>query len=63
MSRPLKRLALLGSTGSVGEQVLAVAEAFPERYRVVALAAGHNVEKLADQVRRFRPHKKYQRHC
>jgi 1-deoxy-D-xylulose-5-phosphate reductoisomerase len=55
MSSSPKRLSLLGSTGSVGEQVLAVAEAFPERYRVVALAAGHNVEKLVDQVRRFRP--------
>jgi 1-deoxy-D-xylulose-5-phosphate reductoisomerase len=55
MSNPPKRLALLGSTGSVGEQVLAVAEAFPERYRVVALAAGRNVDKLAEQVRRFRP--------
>ena len=54
MSRP-KALAVLGSTGSIGEQTLAVAEAFPESYRVVALAAGRNVEKLADQVRRFRP--------
>jgi 1-deoxy-D-xylulose-5-phosphate reductoisomerase len=51
----VKRLALLGSTGSIGEQTLAVAEAFPERYRVVALAAGRNVAKLAEQVRRFRP--------
>ena len=50
-----KRLALLGSTGSVGDQSLAVAEAFPERYRVVALAAGRRIEKLAAQVRRFRP--------
>jgi 1-deoxy-D-xylulose-5-phosphate reductoisomerase len=51
----LKRLALLGSTGSVGEQSLAVAESFPQRYRVVALAAGRRIEKLAEQVRRFRP--------
>ncbi len=51
----MKRLALLGSTGSVGEQSLAVAEAFPERFRVTALAAGRNVAKLAEQVRRFRP--------
>jgi 1-deoxy-D-xylulose-5-phosphate reductoisomerase len=50
-----KRLALLGSTGSIGEQTLSVAEAFPDRYRVVALGAGSNVEKLAAQVRRFRP--------
>ena len=50
-----KTLVVLGSTGSVGEQTLAVAEAFPERYRIAALAAGRNVEKLAEQVRRFRP--------
>ena len=50
-----RRLAILGSTGSVGEQALAVVESFPERYRVVALAAGRNLEKLAQQVRRFRP--------
>ncbi len=50
-----RRLALLGSTGSVGEQSLAVVDSFPERYRVVALAAGRNVAKLAEQVERFRP--------
>ncbi len=50
-----KRLAILGSTGSVGEQSLAVVEAFPERYRVTALAAGRQIEKLAGQVERFRP--------
>jgi len=50
-----KRLALLGSTGSIGEQTLAVADAAPERFEVVALGAGRNIEKLADQVRRFRP--------
>ena len=51
----MKRLALLGSTGSIGEQTLAVAAEFPERYQVVALAAGKQLEKLAAQVRRFRP--------
>jgi 1-deoxy-D-xylulose-5-phosphate reductoisomerase len=51
----VKRLAILGSTGSVGEQTLAVVAAFPERFEVAALAAGRNVEKLAAQVRRFRP--------
>lgn len=49
------RLVILGSTGSIGEQTLAVAEDFPERYRVVGLAAGRNVSKLAEQVRRHRP--------
>jgi 1-deoxy-D-xylulose-5-phosphate reductoisomerase len=51
----LKRIAILGSTGSVGEQSLEVAAAFPERFQVVALAAGRRIEKLAEQVRRFRP--------
>jgi 1-deoxy-D-xylulose-5-phosphate reductoisomerase len=51
----VKRLAVLGSTGSVGEQTLSVVEEFPDCYRAVALAAGRKVEKLAWQVRRFRP--------
>ena len=51
----MKRLSVLGSTGSIGEQTLAVAEAFPERYRVTALAAGRNVARVAEQVRRFHP--------
>ena len=50
-----KRLSLLGSTGSIGEQTLAVVAAAPSRFEVVALGAGRNIEKLADQVRRFRP--------
>jgi 1-deoxy-D-xylulose-5-phosphate reductoisomerase len=51
----VKRLAVLGSTGSIGEQTLAVVESFPERFRVAALGAGRNVEKLAAQVRQFAP--------
>ena len=51
----MKRIAILGSTGSVGTQTLDVVENFPERYRVTALAAGRNLELLAEQVRRFRP--------
>ncbi|MBW2371628.1 MAG: 1-deoxy-D-xylulose-5-phosphate reductoisomerase [Deltaproteobacteria bacterium] len=51
----MKRVALLGSTGSIGEQTLDVAGRFPDRYRVTGLAAGRQVEKLAEQVRRFRP--------
>jgi len=50
-----KRLVVLGSTGSVGEQTLAVAAEFPDDYRVVGLAAGRNVAKLAEQIRRHRP--------
>ncbi len=54
-TRSRKRLSLLGSTGSIGEQTLAVVEAAPSRFEVVALGAGRNIEKLAEQVRRFRP--------
>jgi 1-deoxy-D-xylulose-5-phosphate reductoisomerase len=51
----MKRVSILGSTGSVGEQTLAVIERNPDRFRAVALAAGRNIEKLAQQVERFRP--------
>ncbi|HET9315532.1 MAG TPA: 1-deoxy-D-xylulose-5-phosphate reductoisomerase [Vicinamibacteria bacterium] len=51
----MKGLAILGSTGSVGTNVLRVVDAFPDRLRVVALAAGSNVERLAQQVARYRP--------
>jgi len=51
----VKRIALLGSTGSIGEQTLDVVAQFPERFCVTALAAGHRIEKLAAQVRRFAP--------
>ncbi len=50
-----KRLVLLGSTGSIGEQTLDVVSEFADRYEVTAMAAGRNVEKLAEQVQRFRP--------
>lgn len=50
-----KRIAILGSTGSIGESTLDLIERFPGRFHVAALAAGANVDKLAEQVRRFRP--------
>lgn len=51
----MKTIAILGSTGSVGATTLDIVNRFPERFRVVAMAAGHNVELLAEQVRRFDP--------
>jgi len=51
----VKRLAILGSTGSIGVTTLDLVARFPERFRAVALAAGRNVERLAEQVRRFEP--------
>ncbi len=51
----MKQLAILGSTGSIGVTTLDIVARFPERFSVVALAAGRNVERLAEQVRQFRP--------
>jgi 1-deoxy-D-xylulose-5-phosphate reductoisomerase len=51
----MKGLSILGSTGSVGTNVLRVVDAFPDRFRIVGLSAGGNVERLAAQVARYRP--------
>ena len=51
----MKGLSLLGSTGSIGANVLRVVDAFPGRFEVVGLAAGRNVDVLAGQVARHRP--------
>jgi 1-deoxy-D-xylulose-5-phosphate reductoisomerase len=51
----VKRLAILGSTGSIGRSTLAVVDAHPTRLAVVALAAGDNDALLASQVQRYRP--------
>jgi 1-deoxy-D-xylulose-5-phosphate reductoisomerase len=51
----MNRLAVIGSTGSIGRSTLAVADAHCDRVRVVALAAGENASRFADQVERFNP--------
>ena len=51
----MKRLSILGSTGSIGKNTLAIVERFPGRFTVKALAAKQSVESLADQIGRFRP--------
>ena len=48
-------LSLIGSTGSVGVSTLDIVGRRPDRFRVIALAAGRNLDLLADQARRFRP--------
>ena len=50
-----KRLAILGSTGSIGVSTLDVVSRFPEEFRVVALAAGKNVAQLIEQIRAHQP--------
>jgi 1-deoxy-D-xylulose-5-phosphate reductoisomerase len=51
----LKRLAILGSTGSIGRQCLSVVESLPSRFCVEALAAGENIDLIASQIARHRP--------
>jgi 1-deoxy-D-xylulose-5-phosphate reductoisomerase len=51
----MKRLAILGSTGSIGRSTLSVVESFPDRFEVVTLAAGRNLDLAFDQAQRWRP--------
>ncbi|MBI4329034.1 MAG: 1-deoxy-D-xylulose-5-phosphate reductoisomerase [Chloroflexi bacterium] len=55
MFKKPKGLAILGSTGSIGTQTLDVVRAFPGEFKVVALAAGRNVDLLAQQAQEFSP--------
>jgi len=51
----VKRIAILGSTGSIGQSALAVVDAHADKLRVVGLAAGDNAERLAGQIARYQP--------
>ena len=51
----MRRIAILGSTGSIGRSALAVVEAQTDRLEVVGLAAGRNAGRFAEQVKRYRP--------
>jgi len=51
----MKAISILGSTGSIGRQTLAVVAAMPDRFRIVALAAGNNLDELVGQILRHRP--------
>ncbi|NQW17260.1 MAG: 1-deoxy-D-xylulose-5-phosphate reductoisomerase [Chloroflexi bacterium] len=55
MAHPMRRVAVLGSTGSVGTQTLDVIRAFPDKFDVVALSAGKNLGLLAQQIDEFNP--------
>ncbi len=55
MGSPVKKLAILGSTGSIGQQTLDVVRAFPHRFEIVGLAAGQNIGLLAKQLSEFKP--------
>jgi 1-deoxy-D-xylulose-5-phosphate reductoisomerase len=51
----VKKLAILGSTGSIGQSTLSICESFPDRYEVVSLAAGRNLDEAFAQCLRWRP--------
>lgn len=50
-----KPISIIGSTGSIGTQTLSIVAEHPDKFQVVALAAGSNVTLLADQIKRFKP--------
>jgi 1-deoxy-D-xylulose-5-phosphate reductoisomerase len=54
-SQPVKALSVLGSTGSIGTQTLELADEFPDRFKVVALTAGNNLDLLIEQICRHAP--------
>src|ERR1700733_14122204 len=51
----MKRIAILGSTGSIGCSTLSVAESYPDRFQILALAAGANLDAAFEQAQRWRP--------
>lgn len=51
----MKKIVVMGSTGSIGTQTLDIVRAYPDRLCVVALAAGSNVSKMEEQIREFAP--------
>jgi len=55
MGSTVKQLAVLGSTGSIGQQTLEVVRALPHRFQIVGLAAGKNIDLLAKQADEFKP--------
>ena len=51
----MKRIVILGSTGSIGTQTLDIVRQHPEKFKVVGLTANHNIEKLQEQIAEFKP--------
>ncbi len=55
MGNTVKQIAILGSTGSIGQQALQIVRALPNRFQIVGLAAGKNLDLLAKQINEFKP--------
>jgi 1-deoxy-D-xylulose-5-phosphate reductoisomerase len=55
MSKAVNKLAIIGSTGSIGQQVLDIVSDFPSKFRIIGLAGGKNTSLLTDQISQFQP--------
>jgi 1-deoxy-D-xylulose-5-phosphate reductoisomerase len=62
MSKAIKKLAVIGSTGSIGQQVLDIVRDFPDKFRIIGLAGGENAGLLRDQISQFQPKLVYSAH-
>jgi 1-deoxy-D-xylulose-5-phosphate reductoisomerase len=62
MSTAIKKLAVIGSTGSIGQQVLDIVRDFPDKFRIIGLACGKNASLLSDQISQFQPKVVYSPH-
>src|ERR1700732_4638326 len=51
----MRRIGILGSTGSIGRSTLRVVESYPDRFQIVSLAAGRNLDVVFEQARRWKP--------
>jgi len=51
----MKKIALLGSTGSIGKQTLEVVRSYPDKFQIISLAGGNNVSEFLSQVNEFKP--------
>ncbi len=57
----IKRIAVLGSTGSIGQQTLDIVRALPDKFKIIGLAAGDNTDLLEKQINEFKPKVVYYR--
>ena len=55
MAQKIRKISLLGATGSIGRNTLDIVARFPDRYQIVALGGGRNIPELLNQARRFQP--------
>jgi 1-deoxy-D-xylulose-5-phosphate reductoisomerase len=62
MSKAVNKLAIIGSTGSIGRQVLDIVRDFPDKFRIIGLSGGKNTGLLSDQISQFQPKIVYSAH-